>query len=263
MARELGLSARSALTARAIGNYLVRHDAIEVAVIKNGIEGATVVTRSSWMHVPAYVTENVFKIGSGDVFSGIFAIHWAYMNTPAGEAAKLASMATAHYANRQQQVIPEMITSLEEGLRDGEQSVLGSFPRLRRSRRVYLAGPLFTVAQTYFLDEVRRCLEAARLEVFSPKDDVGLVKRASDIRKVAKADLEGLESCGIVFALLDGMDPGTLFELGYAVDKRHKPVIAFGERLAQHDLTMLRGTGCGIYTDLTTAVYHAAWLASR
>lgn len=73
-------------------------------------------------------------------------------------------------------------------------------------------------------------------------------------------DLEGLDGYDVVFAVCDGLDAGTLVEVGYAVAKKI-PVVAFPQVERDDDLTMLIGTDCSVQRDLVTAVYHAAWTA--
>ena len=73
---------------------------------------------------------------------------------------------------------------------------------------------------------------------------------------------EALERADAVFALLDGLDPGTLFEVGYA-RSRGKPVVGLAEAVPRSALTMYEGTGCFLTPDFTTAVYRAGWEARR
>ncbi len=97
------------------------------------------------------------------------------------------------------------------------------------------------------------------MRVFSPLHEVGLGEPGSD---VAKQDLDGLDRCTIVFAILDGLDSGTLVEIGYAL-KMGIPVIAYVENETNENLTMLVGTGCTIEKDLTTALYKCLWLLAE
>ena len=53
-----------------------------VVVLKMGSQGALVLTSESVDHVPAYRSGNVFKIGSGDVFSAAFTQFWAVEGRP-------------------------------------------------------------------------------------------------------------------------------------------------------------------------------------
>jgi len=69
-----------------------------------------------------------------------------------------------------------------------------------------------------------------------------------------------LERCGAVLALLDGLDPGTIFEVGYA-RKLGIPVIALFHGDPGHVLSMLLGSDCEICNDFSTAAYKTAWVA--
>ena len=53
------------------------------------------------------------------------------------------------------------------------------------------------------------------LKVFSPWHDVGF----GVANEVVPKDLHALDNSAIVFAILDGLDSGTLFEIGYGVKK--------------------------------------------
>jgi nucleoside 2-deoxyribosyltransferase len=83
----------------------------------------------------------------------------------------------------------------------------------------------------------------------------------TEMNRVAKLDLDGLEGCDSVFAILDGLDAGTLFEIGYAASKGI-PVIAFAQCVDDRDLLMIEGNPmCRVIRDFPTAIYHAAWRA--
>jgi nucleoside 2-deoxyribosyltransferase len=75
---------------------------------------------------------------------------------------------------------------------------------------------------------------------------------------VAPADLAAVDASGAVLALLDGLDPGTLFEVGYA-RARGIPIIAVAESVGAEALTMLIGSDCYMTNDLTTGIYAACW----
>jgi nucleoside 2-deoxyribosyltransferase len=125
--------------------------------------------------------------------------------------------------------------------------------------KIYLAAPFFTLAQRWMVEEARRCLLSLGAGVFSPIHDVG---SHGDAEYIAKRDLDGLEQCSVVLALLDGEDAGTLFEVGHA--HRHGiPVVALAESPRPESLTMLQGTGCTIVSDFSTAIYEAIWGTAR
>lgn len=120
--------------------------------------------------------------------------------------------------------------------------------------QVYLAGPFFTFAQRWLIDRIRRDLKDMGLTVFSPLHDVGY----GIAREVALKDLEALDASSIVFAVLDGLDAGTLFELGYACSKEI-PIIGFVQNENEDALLMLTGADCEFVEDLTTAIYKTYW----
>ena len=68
-----------------------------------------------------------------------------------------------------------------------------------------------------------------------------------------------MKECDRVLAILDGIDSGTLFEVGYA-RARGVPVYALAQAVAPEDLKMVKGSGCRVFDDFVTAIHHAAWL---
>ena len=92
------------------------------------------------------------------------------------------------------------------------------------------------------------------MDVFSPVHDVG----PGPASEVAPADIAELRGCDVVFAILDGLDSGTLFEVGYA-RALGKPVYVLAQRVSTEDLKMVEGSGCRIYGDLVTALHHLVW----
>ena len=238
-----------------IAKTLLIQEQCQVVIVKNGIQGAVVATVNEIHHIPSYKTSNVFSIGSGDVFSAIFTLYWAILHRSPSEAAYLASLATASYCNTQ--VLPISAHLEDETFNDDLIPI-----QIKRSKRprVYLAGPLFTLPQLWFLNEAKRCLEEQGMDVFSPKDEVGFLSDPNNSAYIANGDLQGLEQSTVVFALLDGFDPGTVFEIGYA-RSRGIPVICFAESVDSSHLTMFTGTQCHIYNDFVSAIYNVGWIA--
>jgi nucleoside 2-deoxyribosyltransferase len=120
--------------------------------------------------------------------------------------------------------------------------------------QIYLAGPFFTFSERWLVNEIYNTLKGFGLNVFSPFHDVGHGKA----KDVVQQDLDGLDKSDIVFAIIDGLDPGTLFEVGYAISE-NKKVIAFVQKEGEESLKMLEGTDCSIERDLTTALYKIYW----
>jgi len=76
--------------------------------------------------------------------------------------------------------------------------------------------------------------------------------------EVAPADLAALDQCDRVFAILDGLDAGTVFEIGHA-RARGLPVYGLAQTVSESDLTMITGSGCAVFDDFVTALHHVAW----
>jgi nucleoside 2-deoxyribosyltransferase len=125
----------------------------------------------------------------------------------------------------------------------------------RRRPIVYLAGPFFSLAQRFLIEETRAGLLKLGAEVFSPMHEVGF---DLPVETIAKEDLRGLERCSVVLALITDLDPGTIFEIGFARAK-NIPVVTFGEGVKEEHLTMLIGTECMYSQDFCSALYNAVW----
>ena len=215
-----------------------------VVVLKMGSQGALVLTSEGVDHVPAYRSGNVFKIGSGDVFSAAFTQFWAVEGRSPREAADLASRAVSRYVDTRSLPIPSADDLMAADL----------VPLKAGTGRVYLAAPFFNLAERWVVEEVRNQLVDMGVPVFSPLHEIG--EGPGEI--VAPQDLAGLDECQVVLAILNGSDAGTVFEVGYAVAKGI-PVVALAQNMRPEDLKMPQGTGCTIVSDLATAIYQAIW----
>jgi nucleoside 2-deoxyribosyltransferase len=110
--------------------------------------------------------------------------------------------------------------------------------------------------QRWLIEEARDNLKSRGIDVFSPIHDVG--KGIAD--DVVPADIEGIEQSDVLFAIVDGLDSGTIFEIGYA-RALGKGVVVYVENETEENLKMLSGTGCEIESDFVTAIYKSKWLA--
>jgi nucleoside 2-deoxyribosyltransferase len=91
--------------------------------------------------------------------------------------------------------------------------------------KIYLAGPLFTIAEQAFNAELARFLESEGFAVWLPQDHE---PRRNTAQAIFTMDVEALDWADIVVASMDGPDPdsGTAWECGYAYAKG-KPVICY------------------------------------
>ncbi len=215
-----------------------------VVLIKMGGKGALVWTQGCAAVVPAYRAPAVWKLGSGDVFSAAFTLFWALEGRSPVEAADLASRAVRTYCNTRALPMPSA----------GELLALELEPARQAAGRVYLASPMFDLGQRLVVEEARDHLLAMGLGVFSPLHDVG----PGPGHVVAPLDLQGIDECHAVLAILNGSDPGTIFEVGYAVAKGI-PVVALAQNVKPEDLKMVEGSGCIIVSDFVSALYNVAW----
>jgi hypothetical protein len=222
-------------------------------LLKGAWEGLIVATPSSQEHIEPIPTRQVFKIGAGDVLSAEFSYHWAILGFDAIEAAREANQRVAYYCENTAMPVPKAI-SLSAALTPDLLPLDGE----RKRFDAYLAAPFFNVGQLAVVEEISQLLSQAGVATFSPYHRVGL----GEVAKVAAEDLAGLESCRFLLACLDGYDPGTIFEIGYA-HARKIPVLIYSPNIREPHITMFAGTGCEIVRDFTSAIYRSVWWAKR
>lgn len=221
----------------------------EVVIIKMGPLGALVFDQGTISVVPAYRTKRVWKIGSGDTFAAHFALAWMEEGMSAHDSAARASKATAYYCDTQGHPSPRLLAKYDpEPLEPSERFRNGIRPK------VYLAGPFFSLAQLWMVTEARKDLAAMGMDVCSPYHDIG-VGSAQD---VVQKDLDAIHDCDLLFAIGDGLDAGTIYEIGYA-RALNKPVVLYAENESAQDKKMMEGSGCVITDDYVSAIYNVTW----
>jgi nucleoside 2-deoxyribosyltransferase len=91
--------------------------------------------------------------------------------------------------------------------------------------KIYLAGPLFTLAEQSFNVALARFLEGAGFEVWLPQEHE---PRSNTAPAIFAMDVAALDWADLVVACMDGPDPdsGTAFECGYAYAKG-KPIVCY------------------------------------
>ncbi|QFT34126.1 Nucleoside 2-deoxyribosyltransferase [Labrenzia sp. THAF82] len=253
--KRLGCDESEALAVKNIQSS----ESASVILVKSGPQGCRVyIDGQVTATVPPYRTDRVYKIGSGDIFSAAFAYHWAERSLGPAEAADAASRCVARYCDTRKPSV----------LLDDHTARLDAVIVKNEAAKVYVAGPFFTMGELWLVLEACRSLDELGVRFFSPYHEAGLLGDYEDseahlekISEVVRKDLSGLADCSAVFAVLDGCDPGTLFEIGWAVNQRI-PVVAFSQNPKPADLTMIRGsTGCFITNDFASAIYRVAWQA--
>lgn len=236
-----------------IFNTLLSKHLYDVAVIKRGSLGTSVATKDNPSKIqtfPAYKTHTVWPIGSGDIFSAIFSYYWGIAKEDPFAAAQLASLATASFCSNQVLPISEDFGTNPVGL----AAIIPKAKGVGDKNKIYLAGPFFNISQRWLIEEARNELLNQGMKVFSPLHDVGRGIGPD----IAPADLAGLDDSAVVLAIVDGLDPGTIFEIGYARAK-NIPVICLMNAEKEEDLKMMEGSGCLMVDDFTTAIYQTVW----
>jgi nucleoside 2-deoxyribosyltransferase len=90
--------------------------------------------------------------------------------------------------------------------------------------KLFLSGPLFTVAEREFNAGLARFLDAQGFEVWLPQERVP----RGGAKAIFQSCVKGIEWADAVVACMDGPDPdsGTAWEVGYAYAKR-KPIVCY------------------------------------
>jgi nucleoside 2-deoxyribosyltransferase len=91
--------------------------------------------------------------------------------------------------------------------------------------KVYLAGPLFSLAEQSFNAELARFLESQGFEIWLPQEHE---PREHTARAIFTMDVAAIDWADMVVACMDGPDPdsGTAFECGYTYAKG-KPIVCY------------------------------------
>lgn len=179
--------------------------------------------------IPAILGNTVNSVGVGDVYSavmiGLSHIGWIGAAWRGSQAATMYSQST----------FPDDIKrDLQRGLRiplATLQAIGGTvLPWHDRQRySIYLAGPDFSYVDKLELDRAADSLTYHNFRVRRPISENGELKRPaseSDLRRTYHLDCQLLEECQIVFAVPLDRDPGTLVEIGMAI-QMGKPVITY------------------------------------
>lgn len=104
----------------------------------------------------------------------------------------------------------EMLDNIEKDLK--KDDVLGN-----PACDIYLAGPGFSESEKAIINLLEDKLEKAGFKVFSPFRDAGIVKQdKSNSKEIFRKNVEAIDFATLMFANIEGLDPGTIFELGYA-----------------------------------------------
>lgn len=234
----------SPLLDEVIEYFFTKEKAIAL-VIKDGPKGATLYTKNKYFKVPAYITENVNKIGSGDIFTASFGYYWMQKNLSLEDCALFASRSTALYCNIKAFIDTSALKTFH--FKEFHAENLST-------KQIYLAAPFFSISDLILIDKIRDAFLVFGVKVFSPFHDIGFGVDDSIVTK----DIEGINRSDVVFCVLDNLDSGTLIEVGYSLAKEKK-VIGYHRTCTDSNLLMLKLGDIKVFQNLTTAIYQAIW----
>lgn len=216
---------------------LLRRDHAAVVVVKGGIRGAQVfLANGERGRVPAYRSQRVFKIGSGDVFSAAFAHYWGEAGLDAVTSSDLASRSVAFYCGSR--ILP--LPSADELRNLAAVSY-------HASGTVCIHGSVATLGHRWALEEARWCLQQLGVGVVAPVLDDESSKR-----------LERPDYQAFLF-LNDFADAHTVAALVAAAERGDPTIIVNeGGSVAQE---VAQRPNVRITDDFATGIYFAGWAA--
>lgn len=228
-----------------IVDFFFNEEKVFALIIKNGPHGAKLFTKkdNDGYLIPSYITQNVFKIGSGDIFTTSFSYYLLEKKFSLEKSAFLASKTTALYCDKQ--IVK--VNSLDNYIYE-------EFKNNLNNKQIYLASPIFSLSDLVLVDKIREIFLDFGVKVFSPFHDIGL----SNDEEIAKKDLEGLNQSDIIFSIVDGLDSGTLIELGYGMAK-NKKIVSYHRTNDEGSLIMLKPSNIKVFNNLTSAIYNTIW----
>lgn len=183
-----------------------------------------------WTNAPAFPIETKHSVGVGDCFNAVFISLGDVLDTYS-DTLRLAAYISSLYAST--------------WIHDYFHSYVSSYPHFievvremkgtelhweeRENFHVYIAGPDFDNVNTMWIDKIEDCLLYHNFVPHRPVKENGVIKGNEpeiEQQKVYDKDIELLNKCQILIAVLIIDDPGTYVELGWMA-KAGKPTILF------------------------------------
>jgi hypothetical protein len=210
----------------------------DTVVIKRGPAGALVFCRgyTTPKIIPAFRTDAVFKIGSGDVFSAMFAHYWSTRGRDAATAAELASRQVADYVQTRILPRPAVLPQLEE--------VAGAPSKLR----VLLAADVETTPALWLAEEARAALLNLGVAEVKSSNAFGIL-----------LPKEIFTTCDVVL-VLPRTETGLAALTAAAAVNFGIPCIGFAETIETS--RALRQAGALVIGDFAASIYSVIWSAS-
>lgn len=185
-----------------------------IVVIKCGLFGSMIFTKGRTIEIPRYESNWCQSVGAGDVYNAVF-ITEILQNSDPVQAGHKAAIVTACYCEG----YGEILLSPWDEKNDVERSTFFLNPDSLSGHHVYLAGPFFNWGQLELANRTRGLLKHHGFKVYSPYHEDGVLETTDPLRRleVYTRERDAISSSKAVVSILDGNDPGTLWETGYAV----------------------------------------------
>lgn len=196
----------------------------DYCIIKRGVKGCSVISeRYNYSeNIPAFISNVVCSLGSGDVFGGVLASLFL-LNRDISYCARIASCVAANFIEQYETESIISTTAAEYDIKVRPLKEISNFNK----KKIYLAGPFFCNQEVDWVNYICTILENVGFTVLSPSRENGIIsERYSEQQKkeIFLLDIELLEKSDLVVAILDHDDPGTFFEIGYAF-KMNKKIV--------------------------------------
>lgn len=87
--------------------------------------------------------------------------------------------------------------------------------------KVYIASPFFNEEELNFVKQIESTMDSIGMTYYSPRKDVILQdvpkeERLKMTKQVYDNNVNNIEECDVMIAVIDNRDVGTMFEMGYA-----------------------------------------------
>ena len=197
-------------------------------------------------YVPAELGVTRNSVGVGDAFSAAYAYLKIHDEDSAPYKAMKVSSAYAQTTS---------LDSLGERIRRSFNLSLEAMKEMggvslpweeRPSFSIYLASPDFSYQRSKHIDNVINSLEYHNFRVRRPVKENGELStesKISDLWKAYRKDVNLLEECVLLFAIPTKKDPGTLVEIGMAIEK-NIPVVVFDPESECYNTMVVAGAFC-------------------
>lgn len=203
--------------------------------------------RKGHIKVPAFPRKITHSVGVGDCYNSVFAFldhthrpetSLRYASMISGDYACMLDESHFKAAAKRALLIPPKELAKLKGV---------SLPWEDRDKiHVYIAAPDFEAADVSKINSIVACLEYHNFVARRPVRENGEITRESGRQQrveTAEADIRLLEQCHMLLAIPIFDDPGTYFEMGFAL-RRGIPVIVYSpnpitENLLTEELPIL------------------------